>query len=236
MPVLNTPITTDDRGLKKVLGQKQPAILVLHDGTKDKPLEDTLKKAAKKADGELLVVRIDASENPNTYAKYGEPTLPALVTMTPAFFGRKVKSEAEAVRPADIRAHIDHLLYDNPLPEPVIAAAVNDSKKAKPLTVTDQTFRKDVLKSKTPVLVDFWAPWCGPCRSIAPFVEQMAEEYKGDIRVVKLNTDENQVMARRFQIQSIPTFIMFEGGQPISRMSGGNPGSIRAMIDRTLGR
>ncbi|MGB1287797.1 MAG: hypothetical protein ACPG7F_14755, partial [Aggregatilineales bacterium] len=130
MPALNAPITTDDRNIKKVLGQKQPAILVLHGSKKDKPLDDALKKAAKKADGELLVVRVNVDENPNTYSKYGEPQLPALVTMTPAFFGRKIKSEAETVRPSDIRAHIDFLLYDNPLPQVTVAEVLEDKKKA----------------------------------------------------------------------------------------------------------
>ncbi|MGB1289154.1 MAG: thioredoxin, partial [Aggregatilineales bacterium] len=108
--------------------------------------------------------------------------------------------------------------------------------KAKAMAVSDQSFRKEVLKSKKLVLVDFWAPWCGPCRSIAPFVEQLADEYKGELKVVKLDTERSKVMPRRYQIQSIPTFILFEGGQPVARMSGGNPGSIRAMVERGLGK
>ncbi|RMG87019.1 MAG: thioredoxin [Chloroflexi bacterium] len=108
----------------------------------------------------------------------------------------------------------------------------NSSKGAK--HVSDDTFRKEVLKSKIPVLVDFWAPWCGPCKALAPFIDKMAREYRGKVKVVKLNTDQNPMMARRYQIQSIPTLIMFDGGQPIERRTGGNPRVIRDMIEEAL--
>lgn len=238
MPVLDTPITTDDRSLKKVLGQKQPALVVLHDGQRDKPLEDALKKAARKHSGDLLVVRVNINENPDTHARYDHMATPALVTLTKAFFGRKLKSQQENIRPADVRAHIAHLLDDEPLPEPDSAQASDngssDSAKGGPVHVTDSNFRKQVLKSKTPVLVDFWAPWCGPCRSIAPYIEELSEEYAGKLRVAKLNTDENRVMAQRYQIRSIPTFIVFDGGQPVYRFSGANPARIRNMVEDAL--
>jgi len=234
MPILDTPITTDDKGLKKVLGQKQPAILVLHHGKIGKPLDDALKKSAKKHAGNLLVVRVDVEANPATYAKYDNPQTPALISMTPAFFGRKIKAEAEKIRPSDIRAHVAHLLDDEPLPveKPKNQKTKNmPSQKGKPVNVTDATFRHEVLKSKKPVLVDFWATWCGPCQTIAPYVEQLSEEYKGQVKFAKLDTDRNQVMSRRFQIQSIPTFILFQGGQPVARISGANPGAIRRMVE-----
>lgn len=233
MAILDTPITTDDRGIKKVLGQKQPAIIVLHNGDKNKPLDDALTRAAKKHKGDLLVIRVNADENSKTYTDYGNPQLPALVTLTPAFFGRKTKSQAEGVRPADIRNHIAHLLEDKPLPQEKPKVETN-SKSKKPLDVRDDTFRKEVLKSKTPVLVDFWAPWCGPCRSIAPYVEQVAKDYAGDLKVVKLNVDQNPVMSRRFQVQSIPTFMVFENGQPVNRTSGASPRAIQQLIGTVL--
>jgi len=233
MPILDTPITTDDRGIKKVLGQKQPAIVILHDGKQaDKPLEDALKRAAKKHAGDLLVVRVDVNENGKTLAQYGNPAIPALVTLTPAFFGRNIKSQAEAIRPADVRAHIAHLLEDAPLPEAKPESAASTGKK--PLDVTDSTFRKEVLKSKTPVLVDFWAPWCGPCRSIAPYVEQVAKDYNGKLKVVKLNVDQNPAISQRFQVRSIPTFMVFENGQPVNRTAGANPRAIQQLIGTVL--
>jgi thioredoxin 1 len=236
MPVLDTPITTDDTNLKKVLGQKQPAVLLLYDGRReDKPLQDAMKREAKKYAGDLLVIRVDASQNPDTLAKYGGLSLPAVITLTPAFFGRKVKSTAENARPADLRAHIDHLLNDTPLPEAKPAAAApNEPKSKKPVVVTDATFQREVLKSKVPVLVDFWAVWCGPCQVIAPYVDQVAGQYSGKLKVVKLNVDENRATAQRYNVQSIPTFMVFEGGQPVSRASGASPRVIQDLIAQVL--
>lgn len=236
MPVLDTPITTDDRSLKKVLGMKEPALLVLYDGRqKDTPLEDALQREARKRAGDLLVVRVDISQNPETHAQYNHPQTPALVTLTKAMFGRKVKSKAERIRPADVRAHIDYLLNDTPLPEakPQTSAQPQSAGK-KAGHVTDATFRQEVLKSKVPVLVDFWAAWCGPCQVIAPYVDQVAKDYAGKIKVVKLNVDESKLTANQYNVRSIPTFIMFDGGQPVERFSGASPQAIRQMVEETL--
>jgi len=232
MPALNTPITTDDRGLKKVLGQKQPALLVLFDGTQtNKPLDDALKREAKKRDGDLLVVRVDTSDNPGTLAKYDHPDLPALFALTPAFFGRNIKSSAEDIRPADVRHHVAHLLDDKPLPQRKEKSSNGAAKGKKPVTLTNKNFKKEVLKSKQPVLVDFWAPWCGPCLNIAPFIEEMADTYKGKVKVGKLNTETNRRVASEFGIQSIPTFILFQDGEAMARFSGANPGAIQRMLE-----
>jgi thioredoxin 1 len=80
--------------------------------------------------------------------------------------------------------------------------------------VTDATFEAEVLKSTTPVLVDFWAEWCGPCKMIAPILEQVAAEYKDKVRVAKLDVDSNQSTAMRYHVRSIPTLILFKGGEP----------------------
>jgi len=87
----------------------------------------------------------------------------------------------------------------------------------------DASFEEDVLKSDTPVLVDFWAPWCGPCRMLAPTVDAISEEYEGKVKVGKVNTDENPQIATQHQINSIPTMMIFKGGEVVERLVGALP-------------
>ncbi|HOG48832.1 MAG TPA: thioredoxin [Anaerolineae bacterium] len=92
-----------------------------------------------------------------------------------------------------------------------------------PMEVTDATFEKEVLQAPTPVLVDFWAAWCGPCRMIAPVVKEIAGEQAGALKVGKLDVDQNPTTATRFGVQSIPTLIVFKDGQPVERIVGYMP-------------
>jgi thioredoxin 1 len=91
------------------------------------------------------------------------------------------------------------------------------------LEFKDASFDEDVLKSETPVLVDFWAPWCGPCRMLAPTVDAISEEYEGKVKVGKVNTDENPQIATQHQINSIPTLMIFKGGEVVERLVGALP-------------
>jgi len=94
--------------------------------------------------------------------------------------------------------------------------------------VTDGSFQKDVLDSEIPVLVDFWAPWCGPCRMVSPVVEEIAEQYDGKVKVVKVNTDDNPNIATQYGIRSIPTLMIFKGGQRVDMVVGAVPKSTLA--------
>lgn len=106
-----------------------------------------------------------------------------------------------------------------------------------PLTVTDATFAADVERSPLPVLVDAWAPWCGPCRTIAPAIEELATELAGKVRVAKLNVDENPNTAGRFDIRSIPTMLVMIGGREVERIVGAQPkAAIKDKVERAIAR
>jgi thioredoxin 1 len=88
------------------------------------------------------------------------------------------------------------------------------------IEITDSSFQTEVTASALPVLVDFWAPWCGPCKMVAPVLEELAQEYAGKLKIVKLNVDQNQQVAAQFGISSIPTLIMFNNGKEAGKMIG----------------
>jgi thioredoxin 1 len=98
--------------------------------------------------------------------------------------------------------------------------------------VTETTFDQEVLESETPVLVDFWAEWCGPCHAVSPILERIVEERSGELKLVKVNIDEEQELARRYGIMSIPAMILFKEGEPAAATIGAQP---KGALERALG-
>ena len=106
---------------------------------------------------------------------------------------------------------------------------------SEPIAVDDSNFDQMVLQAETPVLVDFWATWCGPCRMVAPVVEELAKEYEGRVRFAKVDVDQNPKTASRYGIMSIPTLLLFKKGEPISNIVGFRPkAELKQSLDAVL--
>jgi len=109
---------------------------------------------------------------------------------------------------------------------PSIAASKDDQEEivmTEPIKLDSADFQTQVLESDVPVLVDFWAPWCGPCKMLTPIIEELAQEYDGRAKIVKVNVDDNQQLAMQFSIRSIPTVMVFKDGEPAASMVGMQP-------------
>lgn len=101
--------------------------------------------------------------------------------------------------------------------------------------LSDASFEAEILQSPTPALVDFWAPWCGPCRVVGPIVEELAQQYQGRIKVAKMNVDNNPVTPGKYGIRGIPTLILFKNGEAVDQIVGAVPkGQIEAMLQKVL--
>jgi thioredoxin 1 len=106
---------------------------------------------------------------------------------------------------------------------------------SKPVEIEEAKFEENVLKASLPVLVDFWAPWCGPCRMVAPVVEELAKEYDGKVSFFKVNVDNNQKVASQYGIMSIPTLILFKDGKPVANVVGYRPkDELKKSLDKVL--
>lgn len=247
--VFDTPINSNDQSLDRVLKAGLPVALVFVDGAS--ALDDAASRLARAHAGQALIVKIPARDNPASLRRFNVQATPAVVTVRRG----EPLSQAEAISPAELEQHLAYLLGQGPRPaarsqtQPR-AAAPNGSRPAprprsspapggapgKPVAVTDANFEQEVLRASEPVLIDFWAPWCGPCHMVAPVVERLAQEMSGRLRVVKVNVDENPGLSGRFGVQSIPTMMIFKEGQLVTRWAGALPeGAIRQRLKQALG-
>jgi len=235
MPRFDTPLHTNDQSIDRVLHTGLPVALVVWRGTLDGSLDETLRQIAKNDAGRLLVAKLDADANPQT-AKRVSGSLPALITFRD---GQEV-ARAGGITSATIREHVDFLLGRGPRPQerpaasqPAQGAAAH--APARLIAVSDASFQQEVLESDLPVLVDLWAPWCGPCHMIAPVVEKLAGEYAGRLKVAKLNVDENPATANAYHVQGIPTLLIFRNGRVVDRIVGATPEPLlRGKVDAAL--
>lgn len=245
MPIFDTPITTNDASIDRVLAQKLPILVYLFTSA-DRILDSGLERLASTHAGDLLVVRVHAGENPQTYARFDRPGLPAAVALQ----NGSVTAKGTLTGVGDLDAYANFALGRGPQPiDPThqTAASTRVSPPASgstsasgtvasaPIHVSDATFSAEVLHSDLPVLVDFWAPWCGPCHMVAPTLDRLAQQYAGRVRIAKVNADENPALISRYQVSGIPQLLMFKQGQVVGKLVGAHPQpSIEQLLLRAL--
>jgi thioredoxin 1 len=230
----DTPLTTGDQSVERVLKAGLPVTLVLLDGAPPSGLEQSMNHIAQQNAGDLLVAKMQIKDNPETARRLGISRGPAVIT----FKDGEERSKAEGISAADLEQHTNYLLGKGPRPvqqtRPSSATQSRSYRQPQsgaraatgdgyPQTVTDASFEQEVMRSPIPVLVDFWAPWCGPCRMTEPIVEKLARELNGRLKVAKINVDENPMVAGRYGIQSIPTMMVVKNGQIAERWVGALP-------------
>jgi len=215
--VLNTNAYSIDR----ILSAGLPVMLIFWRSSA--PLtpaqEQELQELAKRYAGRALLARVNADEEPALAQRFRVATTPLYLLIRNGKPELALASE-EARR--NVAAWLAHFIEGKPQPISSQRSAAQAASDGKPLTLTDANFEQ-TIHQPTPVLVDFWAPWCGPCRMVAPSVEKLAQEFAGRAIVGKLNVDENPMTAQRYRVMSIPTLIIFKNGQPVEQIVGTQP-------------
>jgi thioredoxin 1 len=239
MPI-STVIHTNEQSIDRVLAAGVPVLLVFWSkrALPSAAVESTLDKLAQHYAGKAIVAKVDVEAERGLAAKYPAPSLPALVLL------RNGKVEV-TLSGDDLERAADWMAYAvegkaRPQQAPPRSAQGGSTQadaagSGAPVILTDATFQQAV-NGPGPVLVDFWAPWCGPCRMVAPSVEQLAREFGGRAVVAKLNVDENPATQRRYQIMSIPTLYIFKNGQVVDQIVGAQPfGVLQQRLARQVG-
>lgn len=222
MSKIDSPITASADTLDRVLGNGLPAVLVLYNtqnGSLSDAMQQAMKRIAKNEAQRLLIIKSDVAENPALGLKYD------LSGGTPVIIAMKDQKEVARqhnATPGTLENYAAYLLgRSNTISQN--GGKSRSTSAAKPVKVSDSDFAERVLRSKRPVLVDFWAEWCGPCHMIAPSLEKLAGEFGDQLTVAKLNVDENPQMARQYRVQGIPMLLIFRNGQVVDRLVGAAP-------------
>lgn len=231
----DTVLASSDLSLDRVLNAGLPVALVFYDQALPADLRQTMDELARQFVGKVLIIMLARSDAPQAISRFGVRGLPALVTVRQG----KTVTKQENVKPADLKRYIDHLLGEGPLPpqrsaKQPDAAARSATAQDQPLAVGEADFEQEVLRADRPVIVDFWAPWCAPCRMVAPTLEALARE-QNVLKIAKVNVDENPRLASRYGTMSIPTMIVFNGGREVDRWVGALPEqALRSRVARWI--
>lgn len=233
---IDSVIHTNEQSVNRVLQAGLPVALVFW--SKAQPVsaawEKVLNSAAHDYAGKLLVAKVDAEAEAALWQRYQVPTLPAVLVVQQGKVVATLHTQSTA---ETLTAWLRYAAIGGTQPPAPQAAAQSSSTSGTPrstsgqaaatgnghpVTLTDANFDQ-IIQGNQPVLVDFWAPWCGPCRMVAPAVEEMAKSFQGRAVVGKLNVDENPRIAQRYQIMGIPALYIFKGGKVVEQMVGVQP-------------
>jgi thioredoxin 1 len=232
--VFDAVLASNDLSLDRVLNAGLPVAMVFYERDLPADLRQTMENLARRYAGQALIVMLAKSDAPQAVSRFNVRQFPILVTVRN---GKTVTIQG-GVRPSDLQPHLAHLLGEGPLPASRAATPPSGTKRESvqgPLTVSEANFDREVLQSDRPVLVDFWAPWCGPCHMVAPTVEALAREQAKALKVAKVNVDENPGLAGRYRAMSIPTMIVFMNGREVDRWVGALPDkAIRSRVARWI--
>jgi thioredoxin 1 len=212
-PTLVTSTQLDD-----VLNSKLPVLLLVWNGeTLRAEIKTELENAVREHEGRIRVVKADASKSTEFAKRFELGKHPLLIGLH--------NGEILARRPrpwkTDVQGMVEMLLTHAPAADPKKKEKLPAENK--PVAVTDKTFQKEVLESPLPVLVDFWAEWCGPCKQVAPILEKLSTEFAGKIRIAKVDVDANPGLTQAFRIMSIPTLMFVKNGKIVGQQAGALP-------------